>query len=413
MRDFYPEDIVIRDTLFNTWRAASRQFGFAEYDSCVVETLDLLKRKSGEDITRQIYAFRDKSGRELALRPEMTPTLARMIATRHGSLSFPLKWFCVAQCFRYERMTRGRKREHYQWNLDIVGETSVAAEAEVIAAALHALASLGLGNEDVRVLFSSRALLGDLLLKLGIGPEHHPATFLVLDKRTKIGDDGAKEMLAKAGLVESSIKRVFDLFSISSFEEVTEILDEQTPSLRDIVRFQEILIPYGISDAVTFDLSVMRGLAYYTGIVFEAFDAAGKFRAIFGGGRYDNLLGEIGGKPLSGVGLGFGDVVVSEILADSGKAKFRTSGVQTAISYMQEEQRNTAISIATGLRSRGKTVNLSQAAEKAKKFFSRAGKAGVKKAIYVGPDDVAGGAVRIKDLKTHTEQEVRIEELVG
>ena len=159
MRDFYPEDMLLRSRIFDAWRTAGKRAGFAEYDACVVETQELLKRKAGEEIVDQIYTFKDKSGRDLALRPEMTPTLARMVTAREGSLSFPIKWTTIAQCFRYERMTRGRKREHYQWNLDIVGCDSAAAEAEIIATAVDALAEMGLNREHYLVRFSSRALL--------------------------------------------------------------------------------------------------------------------------------------------------------------------------------------------------------------------------------------------------------------
>ena len=166
MRDFYPEEMRPRTALFDTWRQAACGSGFEEYDACVVESLPLLKRKAGEEIVDQIYAFEDKSGRELALRPEMTPTLARMVAAREGALRFPIKWFTIAQCFRYERTTRGRKREHYQWNLDIIGEPSIAAEAEVIATAVAAMSGLGLNRDHYRIRFSSRALLAELLSRI-------------------------------------------------------------------------------------------------------------------------------------------------------------------------------------------------------------------------------------------------------
>ena len=178
MRDFYPEDMVLRTAIFEAWTQAARTFGFEAYDACVVENLDLLKRKGGEEITAQLYTFKDKSDRDLSLRAEMTPTLARMIVAKENEWVFPLKWFTIAQCFRYERMSRGRKREHYQWNLDIVGETSVAAEAEVVATALHALETMGLGAGDICVHVSSRAVLSDLMAHLGIPREHHAATFL-------------------------------------------------------------------------------------------------------------------------------------------------------------------------------------------------------------------------------------------
>ena len=183
MRDFYPEDMVLRNRVFDAWRAAAVASGFEHYDACVVESLALLKRKAGEEVENQVYAFQDKSGRDIALRAEMTPTLARMVAQRQGSLQFPLKWFCIAQCFRYERMTKGRKREHYQLNLDVVGEEAVSGEAEVLAAAIDAMRRMGVPDGAYRVRLSSRALLAELLAASGIAEDRHASVFLALDKR--------------------------------------------------------------------------------------------------------------------------------------------------------------------------------------------------------------------------------------
>lgn len=411
MRDFYPDDMELRNALFEAWKNSARRFGFRQYDSCVVESLDLLKRKAGEEITDQIYAFTDKSGRELALRPEMTPTLARMVAAQYGALNFPLKWFSIAQCFRYERMSRGRKREHYQWNLDIVGESSATAETEIIATAIDALLSLGLKQEEFLVHFSSRSLLGDILLKLGIKGEHHGATFLALDKRGKASDDEIKEMLTRAGLDAEGVSRVSDLMGISSLADAAKILGEKPQSYRHVEQFGELAASYGMSRSLKFDISVVRGLAYYTGIVFEAFDVNRRFRAIFGGGRYDNLLGDIGGKSSTGVGLGFGDVVATEILTELGRAPAQRAGADLAVGYMQDEQLATAVSIATAMRNNGKPTDLALRPEKAKQFFARAGKNGFREAVYIGPDDVAKGTVRIKDLATRAEKEVPLRPL--
>jgi histidyl-tRNA synthetase len=412
MRDFYPDDMARQDRLFDIWRTSAERFGFQHYDACVVESLELLTRKAGEEITRQIYAFEDKSGRNLALRPEMTPTLARMVAARQSMLGSPLKWYTMAQCFRYERMTRGRKREHYQWNLDIVGETAVTAEAEVIATAVDALRALGLGPGDIVVLFSSRALLSDLLIRLGIAEEHHAATFLALDKRGKMSDEEITELLTAGGLDCTTVSNVFDLMSIQSIEDARGVLKEDTPAVRRVLEFVDILDVQGIADAVRFDISVIRGLAYYTGIVFEAFDAKRKFRAVFGGGRYDDLLSQVGGKPMPGVGLGFGDVVIEEILADRGQTlESRTADVYVA--YMQAEQRDTAIRVANALRQRGQTVAMALTPDrKAKRVFSQADKGGYGEAVYIGPDDVAAGAIRIKDLASREEKTVRVDELI-
>lgn len=412
MRDFYPEDMALRCAIFDAWTSAARRFGFEQYDACVVESLDLLKRKGGEEIQEQIYWFKDKSERELALRAEMTPTLARMIVAKQNELAFPIKWFTIAQCFRYERMTRGRKREHYQWNMDIVGEPSVVAEAEVVMAAIRALNLLGLNSGDVRVHVNSRALLSEILAQSSIPREHHSAIFLALDKRGKIPDTEIATFLRENGLADASIEAAFRVLGLDTLESVMAALGERTPALEHFLAFFEIMKLYGAADMVKFDISVIRGLGYYTGIVFEGFDTGKSLRAIFGGGRYDNLLGDLGGKPMTAVGLGFGDVVIAELLAEKSKAPHPAANKDLAVSYMEEAQRDTAIRIARVLRDGGASVDVALHPEKPKHFFSRTGKAGFRRGIFIGPDDVAKGSVRIKSLAERTEQEVPLTTLL-
>jgi histidyl-tRNA synthetase len=412
MRDFYPEDMARRRRVFDAWRQAAQGHGFAEYDACVVESLDLLKRKAGEEIVNQIYAFTDKSGRDLALRPEMTPTLARMIAARQNALTFPIKWFTIAQCFRYERMTRGRKREHYQWNLDIVGEDSVAAEAEVVSAAAAALFGMGLTAADFQIRFNNRALLAELLARCGIEPASHPACYLALDKRGKMPDEAVAELLREGGVTGERAERVFGLLRIATLDDaITALGGEVTPGIQRLRDFAGLMNAYGLGDAIRFDVSVIRGLSYYTGIVFEAFDAGGALRAIFGGGRYDNLLAQVGGRPMSGVGLGFGDVVIGELLADRCKTVVPFAPARIAIGYMEEAQRRTALAVTKAWRADGVAVDLALHPEKAKAFFSRVGRCAFAEAAYIGPDDVTRGAVRVKDLATRQEREVALAEL--
>ncbi len=415
MRDFYPEDMRVRNAVFTAWRQASMEAGFEEYDACVVESLDLLIRKAGEEITEQIYHFKDKSGRDLALRPEMTPTLARMIAARAGTLSMPLRWFTVAQCFRYERTSRGRKREHYQWNLDILGEPSVSAEAEVIATAAHAMRLLGLDARHYRIHFSSRKLLSDLLSRLDIDPGHHAATFLALDKRGKISDEDIQRLLHEQGLPPDSCKSVFRLLDVKSLPEAAAIAGEDSEAVADIYRFNDLLDAYNISHLAQFDIGVIRGLSYYTGIVFEAFDTQAGLRALFGGGRYGKLLASIGGADISGAGLGFGDVVITELLQETGLNQKAAQGTETdyAIGFMQQDQHNIAIQIAVALRRQGKRVQLGLSPEKPKLFFSKASDGNAVYAIYLGPDDLAGGTVRIKTMLNRSEEQKTIAEMIG
>ncbi len=406
MRDFYPEDMLWRNRVFDAWRQAAVDYGFLPYDACVVESLELLQRKSGEEVSEQIYHFEDKSGRKLALRPEMTPTLARMIAARQGQLTFPVKWFTVAQCFRYERMTRGRKREHYQWNMDIIGEESVSAELEILAAAANGLKAMGMPDGAYKIHINNRALLAELLAKSGIAPEHHAAVFLALDKRGKIKDAEIETLLSAEGLDDASIRKTFSLLAVQTVDQAAELAGADSPAiatLRELFALAEI---YGIEDRLVFDIAVIRGLAYYTGIVFEAFDTEHKFRAIFGGGRYDSLLTTIGGEPTPAVGMGFGDVVVVEVLKDLLGETAAAEKAGIAVGYMFPEQRATATRLARTLREKGERVDLMLTRLKPKQFFSRASSSNAADAVFIGPDDVAKGVAKRKNLATREETEL-------
>ncbi|MDR2849419.1 MAG: histidine--tRNA ligase [Verrucomicrobiota bacterium] len=405
MRDFYPEDMLWRNRVFDAWRAAAAAFGFQPYDACVVESLELLQRKSGEEVSEQIYHFEDKSGRKLALRPEMTPTLARMVAARQGQLAFPVKWSTVAQCFRYERMTRGRKREHYQWNMDVIGEDAVSAEIEILAAAA-ALRAMGLPDHAYRIHVNNRALLAELLANSGIAPEHHAAVFLALDKRGKITDDEIAALLRSEGLNDTAVAKTFELLGVQTLDQAAALAGAASPAVAALRELFALAGLYGVADRLVFDIAVIRGLAYYTGIVFEAFDTGRKFRAIFGGGRYDSLLTTIGGDPTPAVGLGFGDVVIVEVLKDllGETAAAEKRGV--AIGYMFPEQRDAATRLARLLREQGQPVDLALSRQKPKPFFSRASSGTAARAVFLGPDDVARGTARLKDLATREETEI-------
>lgn len=395
MRDFYPEDMVWRNKVFDAFKAAGDAAGFVPYDACVVESYELLSRKAGEEVGEQIYHFYDKSERHLALRAEMTPTLARMVAQRQKELPLPLKWTTIAQCFRYERMTKGRKREHYQWNLDIIGERSVLAEAEVIGAACDALRRMGLDSKDFKVHVSSRKFLGELLEQSGIPADRHAQVFLALDKRGKMPDGEIAEMLRDGGLSGPEIEATFKIMQTDSFAGSPEL-----------VELFELAEAAGFADCLQFDIGVIRGLSYYTGVVFECFDTQGEFRAIFGGGRYDNLLTTIGGEPTSAVGLGFGDVVVTELL----KARLgeRAAAVQrgVAIGFMEESERLAAVRLAARLRREGQRVDLALHAQKPRKFFAHADQSGAREAVFIGHDEAVAKIAKIKDLSTRTEKPI-------
>jgi histidyl-tRNA synthetase len=411
MRDFYPEDFRPREALFRVWREVAADFGFEGIDAPVVETEELLARKAGEEIADQIYTFEDKSGRRLALRPEFTPSLARMIVARQGQLSFPLKWSCIVQCFRYERMSRGRKREHYQWNLDVVGEESVMAEVEAIGAAAESFRRLGLTPDEIQIRVGSRALIGELFALSGIGAEHFMACCLALDKRGKISDDDTRALLEKEGLGAADIDRVFDLLAVRTIDDAASRVAPVSPAIADLAALFSLARDFDFADYLAFDLSVVRGLGYYTGIVFEGFDTRGKLRAVFGGGRYDNLLTALGGKPCPAVGFGYGDVVIQELLADLGKLPGASPGIDFAVGYMTDECRPLAARAVARLRRSGRGAEIGLSSEKPKKFFARANRFGARRAIFIGPDELASGRLAVKDMQSGEQRSVALDEL--
>ena len=321
-RDFYPEQFAERAHVMKVWRAVADRFAFVEFDGPPLEPLELYTKKSGEEIVGQLYNFTDKGGREIALRPEMTPTLARMVAAKANALRKPVRWFCTPQMFRYERQQRGRLREHYQVNYDIIGEPDVTADAELLAVAIDIMREFGLTSKDVRARVSHRGLLHGLLIHRKIDSAQQLGVFAVLDKIGRLSREAAREQLDKLGLGVGLTDFVLSLSTIAELRDVpvplSVIPDEIARPFEELKRYFEHLEHLGIRDWVALDLSIVRGLAYYTGIVFELHDAKGELRAIAGGGRYDNLLGSLGGSDMPAVGFAMGDVVLTELLRDRG-----------------------------------------------------------------------------------------------
>jgi len=320
-RDFYPEDLARRTAIFRAWRSVARRYAFVEYDGPPLEPLDLYTQKSGDEIVTQLYNFEDKGGRQVALRPEMTPTFARMVSARANALPKPVRWFSLPQLFRYERAQRGRLREHFQLNVDIVGEPSVLADAELLCVAIDIMRELGLGPMDVRARVSDRRLLNALLEAIGVTDAQTPGVYAVLDKIARQPHEISREKLEAAGLVPNQVERVMLLPDISSMDDLERDyghVESVKPALEQFGRYLGHLHALGVDAWVDVDLSIVRGLAYYTGTVFELFDARGELRAICGGGRYDTLLGALGGVDLPALGFGMGDVVLGELLKEHG-----------------------------------------------------------------------------------------------
>ena len=320
-RDFYPEDLARRAAIFRAWRSVARRYSFVEYDGPPLEPLELYTAKSGEEIVGQLYSFEDKGGRAVSLRPEMTPTFARMVAARANALPKPVRWFSVPQLFRYERAQRGRLREHFQLNVDIVGEASELADAELLCVAIDIMRELGLGPNDVRARVSDRRLLNALLGAIGVADAQVTTVYGVLDKIERQPHEISREKLEAVGLVPNQIERVLALANIASMNDLARDfghVESAKPAIEQFGRYVSHLHALGVEAWVDVDLSIVRGLAYYTGTVFELFDARGELRAICGGGRYDNLLDQLGGVDLPALGFGMGDVVLGELLKTHG-----------------------------------------------------------------------------------------------
>jgi len=404
-RDFYPEDQRRRDWLFAHFRAVSRQFGFEEVDAPILEHEELFTRKAGEEIVEQLYHF-ELHGRRLALRPEMTPSVARMVMARAGSMRMPVRWTAITQNWRYERMSRGRKREHYQWNMDIWGEPGIAAEAELIAALLTLVDALGLAPGDVKVRLSSRTLLEETLRGtiLKDRPEAFPALCIAIDKFEKIGPEAVKQLLTdKAGsiaLCESDASFLIAWLGLRDLDGAAEPLPNDSPAALELRRLFDLLDAYGVSDRVIFDASIVRGLAYYTGVVFEAFDAGRSLRSLAGGGRYDRLSESLGGPAIPAVGFGFGDVVIMELLADKKILPEPGRGLDAVVFAFGDAERPAAIRVATHQRRQGGSVELVLGETRLKRVLADADRAGARRVYILGPDEVARGQVLVRDLNS-------------
>jgi histidyl-tRNA synthetase len=415
-RDFFPEEFALRSHIVAAWREAARRYGFAEYDGPPLEPLELYVEKSGEEIVHQLYNFEDKGGRAVALRPEMTPTFARMVGSRARALPKPIRWFSVPQLFRYERTQRGRLKEHFQWNVDIVGETSVAADAEVLSVALEALRLLGLGADDVVARVNDRRLLEGLLLDAGVPEDNLALSYSIIDKLGREGEEQTRVRFAEAGLPDVVVDRLFDLFRYDDFDALARDHGDVDGVREEIDRLKEyfvLLDALGWGDQVAFDISIVRGLAYYTGIVFEIFDRQGELRAICGGGRYDDLLGALSGVDLPALGFGMGDVVLGELLKERGLAPDPEPALDYYVVAVTDDEASLVRRVANALRGRGHSVAYGLRGAGVGRQFKDANARGARNAVVLGPDEVAVGEAVVREMTSGEERRVSLTELLG
>ena len=412
-RDFYPAELRLRNWLFDVWRETSRQFGFEEYDACVLEYEELYTRKAGEEIADQLYSFQDRGGRRIALRPEMTPTLARMVFQKRTSTPLPLKWFSIPQCFRYERMTRGRKREHYQWNLDVVGPPDLEAEVEVLSALTMALERLGLGAAQVELRLSDRNILNALLAKMEVPPAKQAPAMIAIDKREKIAPEALDELLAETGLNARQVKGINEFFEAAGdgLPGVEKLLGDRAGATGNLKQLTGLLERIGLGDYVTLDCTIVRGLAYYTGTVFEVRDRAAKLRAVCGGGRYALTLDPARDDAISAVGFGFGDVVILELLADLHLLPELADRVDYAVIPFSQEQAAAGLEVAQRLRRAGFRVKADFSERKFPKKLQLASDMGAAQAVLLMPDELARGQAVVRDMARRSETRVSLADL--
>jgi histidyl-tRNA synthetase len=407
-RDFYPDDLAERTHIMDAWRRVARRAAFEEYDGPPLEPLELYTRKSGDEIVGQLYSFEDKGGRQVSLRPEMTPTFARMVGARANALRKPVRWFSMPQLFRYERAQRGRLREHFQLNVDIVGESDVLADAELLSVACGICEELGLTCRDVRARVSDRRLLNALLDSLGVTEEQLPVVYAAVDKMERESREALAGRMEQAGV---STRAIHELFALCELRDLDAMRDRAAGAgaeeFERLERYRDAVAALGYGDWLVFDLSIVRGLAYYTGIVFELFDAQGELRAICGGGRYDTLLGTLGGTDLPALGFGMGDVVLGELLRDRGLMPARKSGTDVWIVAAEGAEPHAVLRLAGDLRRAGLSVDymLNEAKLRTQRTGAQlkaAQKANARFAAVLQPD----GNVELREMRSGSSEPV-------
>lgn len=415
-RDFYPAEFAQRAWIFERWRQVATRFGYQEYDGPPLEPLDLYTRKSGEEIVGQLYNFVDKGDREVALRPEMTPTVARMVGARANALRRPVRWFSIPQLFRYERKQKGRLREHFQLNVDIFGEAGVAADAELLAVACNIMRECGLGPGDVRARVSDRRLLSALLSRIGVPDEAREAVFAAVDKIEREDRSELVRRMKTAGVAEGVGERLLDVVRASDFESLRRDFGDDAAiaeALDRLDRYREHLEAHGVAEYLLLDLSIVRGLAYYTGIVFELFDAKGEFRAICGGGRYDNLLQALGGVDMPALGFGMGDVVLGELLKERGLMPAGEPHVDYWVAPSDPRLNLQALAVATKLRSAGAGVETALRDQALGRQLKAASAAGAGEVVIVDETYEDNGEVLLKSLASGDQKSVQVDSIVS
>ncbi len=406
----------LRNWICEAWRRVSLRNGFEEYDAPIFEYLDLFTAKSGEEIVEQLFSLTDRGGRNLAIRPEMTPSLARMVNAKINSLARPIKWFSISRCCRAERPQKGRSREFFQWNIDVIGEDSVLADAESIFACVDFLREVGLSGDDVQVRIGSRAVATAKLRAGGVQDGQMETAFFLLDKRPRLNDEEFEKLCAKRGVGEELVAPIneFEREAVEASKDLGAGLSrfalkgkDADPAYRDLVTLFEYLESFGVREYCTLDMRIVRGLAYYTGIVYEVFDADQSLRAVGGGGRYDDLLEVLGGPKVGGTGFGMGDVVLSILLEEKGKLPELQALLDFFVVADDGAELERILEAAGKLRAQGKATEFAYSKRSVTKQLKEANKRGAKYALIVRPDGLS-----VKDLASGQQEDVTLDELL-
>lgn len=405
VREFYPEEMSLRNYLYEHVRAASQSFGYQEWDGPFIETIDLYAAKSGEELVKkQSFTFEDRGGELVTLRPELTPSLARMIAAKQNELTFPVRWWSFGPFWRYEQPQKGRTREFFQWNIDLLGVSTPEADAELIAVAATFLRSVRLTPARATIFVNNRRLMDSEFDALAIAAEKRMDVSNLVDRRSKMEPAKWDAYAAELGLTQNQLDGLKDILGNYDLWKKSD----------ELTRLFAALDALGVKDYVKFDPNIMRGLLYYTGTVFEAFETSGSLkRAILGGGRYDSLLADVGGNPLSGVGFAMGDVVIGIVLQEAGLLpEFAQTPAPVLVTVFNETLLLQSYALAAELRNAGLNVMVYPEVAKLPKQFKFADKMKMKVALVLGPDEDVSGQVVVKNLSTGEQVTVARDALV-
>jgi len=401
-RDFYPEQMNFRNWLFEQMSQTAKLFGYQQYEGPTLEPVDLYVAKSDEElVNKQTFILKDKNDKSLAMRPELTPTLARMVASKQNELVFPLRWFAIGPRWRYEQPQKGRFREFWQWDIDLIGEESLQADAEVIAVGCNLLKKIGLTPKEVTVKINNRRFLQEKLSDIKISSEKIKALFKVIDRKDKLETKDWEKYLQEVVGNEKQEKEIIALLENKNFGDFPEL-----------VELFNLLKELGVEEYVEFDPLIVRGLDYYTGTVFEARDKDGEFRTIFGGGRYDNLLSLFGGQKITGVGFAAGDAIIEEVLKKFNKLPKLKNDNEVLVTIFSSEFLEKSFKTAELLRSNKiNTAIYPNKDIKLEKQLKYADKKGLRFVVIVGPDEVKNETLTIKDLSTGSQRTISLKEI--